>query len=133
MMGPIHSTRRDRTFVPNDSRLDDAEARMRRALGLRARWRGASGGRSLVVDLEWNRKTIFEKLDWLKDNLEDVINKANQNVSIYQEQLRAITARVAALEKPERKLIPAPTVKTKEPKRATLRPARRSAPSKGKP
>jgi hypothetical protein len=52
-----------------------------------------------VVDLEWNRKTIFEKLDWLKNTLEDVIAKANQNITVHQEQLRAVFNRLAVLEK----------------------------------
>ena len=56
-----------------------------------------------MVDLEWNRKTIFEKLDWLKDTLEDVISRANQNTAVHQEQLKAITTRLTALEKPTRK------------------------------
>jgi hypothetical protein len=52
------------------------------------------------VDLEWNRKTIFEKLDWLKETLEDVIAKANHNMSVHQKQLRAICVRLKVLEKP---------------------------------
>jgi hypothetical protein len=52
-----------------------------------------------MVDLEWNRKTTFEKPDWLKDTLEDVIAKANHNMSVHQEQLRAISDRLTALEK----------------------------------
>jgi hypothetical protein len=38
-----------------------------------------------VVDLEWNRKTIFEKLDWLKETLEKLIEAANRNMSVHQE------------------------------------------------
>jgi hypothetical protein len=53
-----------------------------------------------MVDLEWNRKTIFEKLDWLKDALEDVIAKANHNASVHQEHLRDVIVRLAALEEP---------------------------------
>jgi hypothetical protein len=60
-----------------------------------------------VVDLEWNRKTIFEKLDWLKDTLEDVIVKANQNMSVHQEQLRAIFDRLTVMEKQTPKPAPA--------------------------
>jgi hypothetical protein len=60
-----------------------------------------------MVDLEWNRKTIFEKLDWLKDMLEDVIAKANHNISVHQEQLRAIFDRLKFLEKQAPKATPA--------------------------
>lgn len=57
-------------------------------------------GSTFVVDLEWNRKSIFEKLDWLKHALDELVAKANHNISVQQEQLRAIAARLAALEKP---------------------------------
>jgi hypothetical protein len=60
-----------------------------------------------MVDLEWNRKTIFEKLDWLKDTLEDVIAKANHNMSVHQEQLRTIFDRLAVMEKQGPKPTPA--------------------------
>ena len=43
-----------------------------------------------MVDLEWNRKTIFEKLDWLRQAIEDLVEKANHNISAQQEQLRAV-------------------------------------------
>jgi hypothetical protein len=85
-----------------------------------------------MVDLEWNRKTIFEKLDWLKDMLEDVISKANRNVSVHREQLRALTERLATLEKPARKSVPATTAQKKKPQRAPLRRTKRQPPSKGK-
>ena len=74
-----------------------------------------------MVDLEWNRKTIFEKLDWLKDTLKKLIETANRNMSVHQQQLSAMTARLAALEKPVRKSNPARTAKWKKPPRASLR------------
>jgi hypothetical protein len=85
-----------------------------------------------VVDLEWNRKTIFEKLDWLKDTLEDVIAKANHNITVHQEQLKAITTRLAVLEKPVRKSTRTKTATAKKPLRAPLRRIRRQPPSKRK-
>ena len=85
-----------------------------------------------MVDLEWNRKTIFEKLDWLKETLEKLIETANRNMSVHQEQLSTITARLAALKKPVRKSNPATTAKRKKPLRASLRRTKRQPPSKGK-
>jgi hypothetical protein len=85
-----------------------------------------------VVDLEWNRKTIFEKLDWLKETLEKLIETANRNMSVHQEQLSTATARLAALETPVRKSNPATTAKRKKPQRASLRRTKRQPPSKGK-
>jgi uncharacterized coiled-coil protein SlyX len=76
-----------------------------------------------VVDLEWHRKSLAEKLDWLKEALDDLVSRANHNLSVQQEQLRAITARLSALEKPIRKPTPARTRATKKPRRA---PPRRS-------
>ena len=76
-----------------------------------------------MVDLEWNRKTIFEKLDWLKETLEDVITKANHNVDVQQKQILAITARLSALEKPAQK-----ATKTAKLKKAARPPARRIKP-----
>jgi hypothetical protein len=55
---------------------------------------------------EWNRKTIFEKLDWLKDTLEDVIANGNHNVSVHQKQMRDIITRPSDLEKPLQNLLP---------------------------
>jgi hypothetical protein len=52
-----------------------------------------------VIDLEWNRKSIFEKLDWLKQVIEELVEKAKHNISAQQEQLRTIAARLSALEK----------------------------------
>jgi hypothetical protein len=78
-----------------------------------------------MVDLEWNRKTIFEKLDWLKDTLEDVISKANRNVSVHREQLRALTERLATLEKPARESVPATTSQKKKRQRAPPRRPKR--------
>jgi hypothetical protein len=85
-----------------------------------------------VVDLAWNRKTIFEKLDWLKETLEKLIETANRNMSVYQEQLSTMAARLAVLEKPVRKSDQAPTAKRKKPQRASLSRAKRQPPSKGK-
>ena len=84
-----------------------------------------------MVDLEWNRKTIFEKLDWLKQTLEKLIETANRNMSVHQEQLSTMTARLAALEKPVRKSDPAKTAKRKKPQRASLRRTKGLPPSKG--
>jgi hypothetical protein len=35
----------------------------------------AGGWGKLVIDLEWNRKSIFEKLDWLKQVIEDLVEE----------------------------------------------------------
>jgi hypothetical protein len=93
----------------------------------------------LVVDLEWNRKTIFEKLDWLKDALEDIIAKANHNIDVQQKQILAITARLTALEKPARKAAPArksasvrKSKAAKKPARAPSHRTKQSPPSKRK-
>ena len=85
-----------------------------------------------MVDLDWSRKSIFEKLDWLKETLEDVIAKANQNVAVQKEQLRAVIDRLSKLEKPVRKSAPATTAKTKKPVRVPVRRSKRSPPSKRK-
>jgi hypothetical protein len=84
-----------------------------------------------MVDLEWNRKTVFEKLDWLKDTLEDVISKANRNASVHREQLRALTERLATLEKPERKSVSATTAQKKQ-QRSPPRRTKRQPPSQRK-
>ena len=97
-----------------------------------------------MVDLEWNRKTISEKLDWLKELLEDVIAKANHNISIHQEQLHAVIERLAALEKPvgkpasvrksapPKKSTPVKAVKTKRAVHVPARRAKQSPPSSRK-
>jgi hypothetical protein len=85
-----------------------------------------------VIDLEWNRKSIFEKLDWLRQAIEDLVEKANHNISAQQEQLRAIAARLSALEKPSRKPTPTTTVRPKKRRRTAPRPAKRSPLSKRK-
>jgi hypothetical protein len=85
-----------------------------------------------VIDLEWNRKSIFEKLDWLKQVIEDLVEKANHNISAQQEQLRAVAARLSALEKPSRKSTPTTAARSKEPRRTPPRPDKRSPPSKRK-
>ena len=59
-----------------------------------------------MVDLDWSRKSIFEKLDWLKEAIEDLISKGNHNIDVQQKQILAITARLTALEKPARKSTP---------------------------
>jgi len=92
---------------------------------------GFEGG-AFVVDLEWNRKTIFEKLDWLKETLEDVIAKANQNIAFQKEQLQTIVDRLSALEKSERKSIPATTAKRKKPQCVPFQRTKRSSPTKRK-
>jgi hypothetical protein len=86
-------------------------------------------GSAFVVDLEWNRKSIFEKLDWLKHALDELVTKANHNISVQQEQLRAITARLAALEKPARSA-PAITRSAKKPRRVSSRQDKQSPRSK---
>lgn len=81
-----------------------------------------------MIDLEWNRKSIFEKFDWLKETLEDVIAKANHNVSAHQEQMRAIMARLSTLEKPVRKSAPRkspPATKTRATKKRKRSPPRK--------
>jgi hypothetical protein len=84
-----------------------------------------------VVDLEWNRKTIFEKLDWLKDALEKLIETANRNMSVHQEQLSTIISRLTALERPVKKSVLAKkTVPAKKPQRVALRRTKRQPPSK---
>ena len=72
-----------------------------------------------MIDLEWNRKSIFEKLDWLKQVIEELVEKVNHNISAQQEQLRTIAARLSALEKPSEKA-------TAKPKRARRTPPRRT-------
>jgi hypothetical protein len=84
-----------------------------------------------VVDLDWNRKSIFEKLDWLKEAIEDLISKGNHNIDAQQKQILDITARLSALEKPVRKSPRvAKTQATKKPGRASVRTTKRPAPSK---
>ena len=90
-----------------------------------------------MVDLDWNRKSIFEKLDWLKEAVEDVISRANHNIDVQQKQILAITARLTALEKPVRKSTPrkSPAAKAQAAKKsghASLRTTKRSAPPKRK-
>jgi uncharacterized coiled-coil protein SlyX len=82
--------------------------------------------------LNGNRKTIFEKLDWLKDTLEDLITKANRNIGVQQEQLRAIVGRLTALEKRVRKSAPVTAAERKKPARALTRRTTRQPPSKRK-
>jgi hypothetical protein len=55
---------------------------------------------TFAIDLECNRKFIFEKLGWLNESLEDLLERANHNIAVQQEQLRATTARFSTLEKP---------------------------------
>jgi hypothetical protein len=49
--------------------------------------------------LNGTEKQSFEKLDWPKETLEKLIETANRNMSVHQEQLSTMTARLAALEK----------------------------------
>ena len=44
-------------------------------------------------------KNDLRELDWLKETLEKLIETANRNMSVHQEQLSTMTARLAALEK----------------------------------
>ena len=90
-----------------------------------------------MVDLEWNRKSIFEKLDWLKEVIDDLVSKANHNTDVQQKQILAITGRLSALEKPVRKSTlqkshRATTAKTKTPIRVPTRGTNRSPQSKRK-
>lgn len=86
-------------------------------------------GSAFVVDLDWNWKSIFEKLDWLKEAIEDLVTKANHNIDVQQKQILAITARLSALEKPVRKSSPRKSTlaKARPTVRATKKP-RRSPP-----
>ena len=61
-----------------------------------------------MIDLEWNRKSLAEKLDWLKQSIDDLVSKANHNISVQQERLRDLTVRLSALEKAMTKPPPAP-------------------------
>jgi uncharacterized coiled-coil protein SlyX len=85
-----------------------------------------------VVDLEWNRKSLYEKLDWLKEAIEDLVAKANHNISVQQEQLRAVTARLSALEKRATKSTPPAKPPAEKRRRGPPRSNRRPLASKGK-